>query len=275
MRRLSLALWFGVGSIFSFSVFSVLNSRLSIINSDVLGASDTSLEFILNSQILNGSWLLNPVKYAIHGAVEAGVSANTIVLLLLLPLVAAFIAGARHIVGIRGFGIFLPAALAVVFVAMGPVLGIGLFLLVISISTLIRLFLRKFKIRLQYLPRMAFLLWMVIVGVLIVLFLAPFIPNFSIVNISIFPVLISVLLSDDFTRVQIGKSVKTAISLTFETLILALVSFLIFTFRPLQEFAILNPEILLLAILVFDLFLGSYIGLRVREVWRFRKLINS
>ena len=64
----------------------------------------------LASQKLGPVWPFNPIKYAIRSAVDAGVPANTIVLLLLLPVVASVIAAARHLVGIRGFGIFLPAA---------------------------------------------------------------------------------------------------------------------------------------------------------------------
>src|SRR3989344_7844977 len=87
------------------------------------------LKRILDEQALHSAWPGNPIKFAIRGAVDAGVPPNTIVLLLLLPGVAALIAAARHLIGLRGFGIFLPAALAVTFVATGPVVGIALFLI--------------------------------------------------------------------------------------------------------------------------------------------------
>ncbi len=233
------------------------------------------LEKLLAEQNLGSVWPTNPIKYAIRGAVEAGVPPNTIVLLLLLPVIAAIIAAARHIIGIRGFGIFLPAALSVVFVATGPVVGIILFLIIVAVSTTTRLILRKLKIKLQYLPRMALLLLFVVMGVLGVLFTAPVIKQPDLTNVSIFPVLVLVLLAEDFSKVQIGKSAKTAINLTTETLILSLASFVFLTLKPLQEFALLNPEILLLSVAIFDFFLGKYIGLRFVEFWRFRKLISG
>jgi hypothetical protein len=244
------------------------------INSKLEGAAN-SLEMLLQKQSLGPVWPLNPVKYAIRSAVSSGVPANTIVLLLLLPLIASFIAAARHIVGIRGFGIFLPAALAVVFVATGPIVGIGLFLVIVFISTLTRLTLRKLRVKLQYLPRMALILWLVSLGVLGVLFAAPLIRYPEITNVSIFAVLILTLLAEDFTRVQLGKSARTAIDLTSETLLLSLISYLFLTLRPVQEFALLNPEILLLIIFLFNLLLGKYAGLRLMEIWRFRRLITS
>ena len=216
-----------------------------------------------------------PVKYAIEGAISAGVPAHTVVLLLLLPLVALVIAFARNVIGIRGFGIFLPASLAVVFVAVGPFVGIGLFLVIVAVSTSVRLILRKLKIKLQYLPRMALILWAVVLGVLAVLFLAPVIKFPYLTNVSIFAVLILILLAEEFTKVQLGKSAKIAIGLTSETLILSLISYLFLTFKPLQEYALLKPETTLIAVGILDLILARYSGLRLREVWRFRKLINS
>src|SRR3989344_2169753 len=117
-------------------------------------------------QELGPIWL-NPLKHATSNAISAGVDPSTIVLLLLLPVVASIIAGARHLIGLRGFGIFLPAALSVVFVATGPIVGLGLFLIIVTVSTLARVLLKKLKLRLQYLPRMAFILLTVVVGVLL------------------------------------------------------------------------------------------------------------
>lgn len=233
------------------------------------------LEKLLKNQSVGPTWPFNPVKHAIRGAVAAGVPANTIVLLLLLPIVTFVIAFSRNVVGIRGFGIFLPAALSVVFVATGPFVGIGLFLVIVAISTAVRMILRKLKVKLQYLPRMSFILWAVVIGVLGVLFLAPVLNFPSLANVSIFAVLVLILLAEEFSRVQLGKSAKTAANLTFETLILSLISYLFLTFQPVRQYVLLNPEISLLLTGVLDLILGKYTGLRVMEYYRFRKLIKG
>ncbi len=233
------------------------------------------LEKLLNDQVLGPVFPANPLKYAIRASVKAGVPPNTIVLLILLPLIAAVIAAARHIIGLRGFGIFLPAALSIVFVAIGPVVGLLLFLVIVSASTFFRMLLRKIKIKLQYLPRMSLILWFVVCGVLLVLFLAPLIKIPGLTNVSIFPVLLLVLLAEDFTKLQLGKSARTAVSFITETIILSLISYMFLTMQSLQRYALLNPEITLLSVAVFDLILGKYTGLRVLEYWRFRKLIKG
>lgn len=245
---------------------------------DITQKSEESLgplEAVLKAQQLGPLSVTNVFKYAIRNAVAAGVPANTVVLLLLLPLIAAIIAAARHLIGLRGFGIFLPAALSVVFLALGPFVGILLFLVIIAASTIIRVLLRRLRVRLQYLPRMAMLLWFVVLAVLAILFAAPILQQPGLNNVSIFPVLILVLLAEDFTKVQMGKNAKTAINLTTETLILALVSFIFLTWQGLQIFALLNPEVFLVSIFIFDYLIGKYVGLRFMEYWRFRKLISS
>lgn len=233
------------------------------------------LEELLKNQNLGSIWPGNPVKYAIRNAVESGVPTNTIVLLLLLPVVATVIAATRQLVGVRGFGIFLPAALSVTFVAIGPVLGISLFGVIVLITTFTRWILKASKFRLQYLPRMALSLWFVAFGILSLLFVSPYIGFLRLENVSIFPVLILMLLTEDFNKIQFGKSVNTALKLTIETLLLALVAYIFLTLKAFQEYVLLNPEITLLSTFIINVLLGRYVGLRFLEYFRFRRLIQN
>lgn len=232
------------------------------------------LERLLGEQKIDSVLPLNPVKWAIRESVKSGVPANTIVLILLLPVISFVIAASRNIVGIRGFGIFMPAALSVVFVATGPILGIVLFVVIALVSTLVRMTLRKYKIKLQYLPRMSLILWFVSVSILGILFLAPIIKRPELAKVSIFGVLILSLLVEDFIKVQLGKSVKTALNLTTETLVLALISYIFLTLRPLQEYVLLHPEMVLTFTFILNYLLGKYSGLRFMELVRFRKLLK-
>ncbi len=267
---LVLVLYFASGALES---YLSLGSTIDSINS--LKSQGSFLEKLVSEQNYMTSGISNILRKAIVYAVVSGISADTIVLLLLLPVVAAFIAAVRHIVGLRGFGILLPAALSVVFVSIGPIVGIGLFLLIITVSTSMRFFLRSAKIRLQYLPRMSLLVWAVCLVVLGLLFMAPVFGSHSFSSVSIFPVLILVLLSEDFTRVQLGKNIKAAVKITAETLLLALFSYLILTSNSLQVFAVQKPEILVLSVALINYAVGKYVGLRFMEYWRFRKLIRS
>ncbi len=232
------------------------------------------LEKILQAQELGPTWR-SPLKHLIVRAVQNGVPVNTLVLLMLLPVVAMFVAAARHIVGLQGFGILLPTALSIAFLALGPLVGIGLFLVIVATSTFGRVFLRKIKLRLHYLPRMALLLTLTVLCILVVLLLGSDVNLAGITNISIFPVLFLVVLSEDFIRVQLGKSFRTALNITTQTLLLALISYFFLTLWTLQKFAIQNPEALFGAVIVINILLGKFSGLRVLEYYRFRKLLRK
>ena len=214
----------------------------------------------------------NFLRYAIRYAVLAGVPANTIVLVLLFPLVAALIAAGRHLIGLRGFGIFTPAVLSVAFVATGIVTGIVLFLVILGLATLGKNIFKRIKM--QYLPRMALVLWLVSLGVLVVLLVAPWLSLNGLMTLSIFPILILILLAETFIEVQIGKSKREAMELTVETIILALISSLVLSLEMVQRFALVHPELLLLFVVVFDVFMGRYVGLRYTEYRKFKKLLK-
>jgi len=130
----------------------------------------------------------NFLQHAIRKAVDRGVPANTIVLMILFPVVAAVIAASRHLFGLRGFGIFTPAVLSVAFVATGLVSGILVFLVILLVASIGRMILKKMK--LHYLPRMALLLWFVSLGVFGLMFLSSFVELEAVVKLNIFLLMI-------------------------------------------------------------------------------------
>jgi hypothetical protein len=215
---------------------------------------------------------MNLFNLVVSQAVAQGVSEGTIILFLLLPLVASLVGVARHLVGFRGLGIFIPTALALAFHATGIGLGLLLFVLILMAATLARRLFRK--LRVHYLPRMALLLWFVSLVILVVIFISPYFGMSQLTAISIFPVLILILLAEEFIEVQIGKSLREAMRLTMETVIIALVGFLVFRLKPLQELALRQPFWVILTPLVVNILVGRFTGLRLLEYRRFRRLLK-
>jgi len=215
----------------------------------------------------------NWLQQAIGQAVSKGVSANTIVLVLLFPLVAGLIAAARHLIGLTGFGIFVPAMLSVAFVATGIKVGIIMFAVVFLGASLARKATEKLK--LQYLPRMALMMWLVSALVLAVLLSAVNINLGSLSAVSIFPILILMLLSENFIEVQTGKSRHEATLVMLQTIVMAIIGAMILKTNWVQKLVLLNPEISLLTIALLDIYVGRYTGLRALEMWKFRKIIKD
>lgn len=218
------------------------------------------------------SWY-NFLQYGIAQAIEQGVSAETIVLVLLFPLVASLIAAGRHLLGFHGFGIFVPAMLAVALVATGIKVGLILFAVIYLTANLARKITQKLK--LQYLPRMALLMWFISLGVLAVLLGAVNLPAISsLSDASIFPILILMLLTENFIEVQTGKSRREAVSLISQTLLLAVGTALLLRLAAIQKFVLVYPELFLLLVAAFDIYVGKYVGLRALEYLKFKKLVK-
>ncbi len=231
------------------------------------------LTLLLESQELGELGITNFLKYAIRKTVDQGIPPNTIVLVFLLPLVATLITIVRYIFGISGFGIFTPVMISVAFIATGLTQGLVLFLVVVTIAILARTLLRK--IRVHFLPRMSLLLWFVCLGVFALLYLGPQLGFDDVADISIFPILIVILLAENFIEVLIGKNSIEALKMTGQTLVVAIFGFWLLNWRPLQGFVLLNPELVFLILLVINLIIGRYSGLRWLEYRRFRSIFKS
>ena len=231
------------------------------------------LILLLEGQEIGQLRVTNFLKHAIRKTVSQGIPANMVVLVFLLPLVATLITIVRYIFGLSGFGIFTPVMISVAFIATGLTQGLMLFLVIVSIAILARSLLRK--IRVHFLPRMSLLLWFVCLGVFGLLFLGPQLGFEDLADISIFPILIVVLLAENFIEVLIGKSSTEALKMTGQTLIVAIFGYWLLNWRSLQGFVLLNPEIVLLSLLVINLIIGRYSGLRWLEYRRFRSIFKS
>jgi hypothetical protein len=218
------------------------------------------------------SWY-NFLGHAIRSAVKQGVPANTIVLMLLFPLIASIIAASRHIIGLRGFGIYIPAVLSVALVSTGLIAGTIVFLAIVSVAVLSKKILKQ--LRLSYLPRTAMLLWMISISILAVMLISPILNLGKLTSINIFPILILILLSENFLDAQASTKPSDAIALAAETIGLAFVSGLILRWAVFQKIALLQPELLIILTACFNVVVGKFVGLRVTEWLRFRPIIEE
>lgn len=234
------------------------------------GEVKTKLEKVLEENPVESLKWHNFLRYMTFKAVKNGVPVNTIVLILLFPVIVASVAASRHLVGIRGLGIFTPALLSVAFLATGMVTGVMMFVVILAVATLTRMFLRKLK--LQYLPRMALLLWFVSLGLFGALYGATFVSLTDLVTVGIFPILILMLLAETFIDVQVGRSVNEAMSLISSTFILAIATSFVMGLDIVQKWVLLYTEIIFFGVAIFDLFMGRYTGLRFLEYLKFRSL---
>jgi hypothetical protein len=216
--------------------------------------------------------IINPI---IDFFLLQGVPLDTIVLLLMLPIVATLMAFFRQIVGIKAFGIYTPSIVTFAFLAFDPKgikYGIAIFFSIIITGMLSRIFLKHF--RLLYLPRVALTLTIVAFTTLAMLVIGGSFNRTGLASVSIFPLLIMITLVEKFVATQIEKGDKTAMILAFETLVLSLIGYAVVRWHVLIELIIAHPWVVLLTIPV-NLWLGKWTGLRITEYLRFRKIFNQ
>lgn len=231
------------------------------------------LEILIENQKVDGWMGTNFLKLAIRKAVSEGVSPNTIVVLFLFPLVAALVAFSRQVVGVSGFGIITPALLSVAFLSTGGLAGLVLLIFILLVATASRVVIKKVKV--PYLPKLAITIWMVSLAVMSLLMLSPRLGLERLIGVGIFPILLFVLLAETFIEAQITRTLKTAMFMTAETVVLALVSYELMSASWVQTQVLLHPEMAVILILLIDLLIGKYQGLRLMEIWRFRKMLKK
>jgi len=229
------------------------------------------LTTLMNGQKLTGWWGKDVLKIAMRKAVSEGVSPNTLVLLFLFPLVAALVAFSRQVIGVSGFGIITPALLSVAFLSTGGLVGMVLMIFILGVATFARTLIKKVKI--PYLSKLAILIWIISMAVLVLLLVSPMIGLERLMGVGIFPIMLFVLLAETFIEAQITRSLSTSMWMTTETVILAFVAYKLMSAPWIQSQVLLHPEISVIVILIVDLFIGKYKGLRLSEVWRFRKIV--
>ena len=202
---------------------------------------------------------------------ESGVPVDTIILILMVPVVATIIAIGRLIFGVKGFGIYTPVIITFALVETGLKYGLTIFILVLLTGTLMRYALKRF--RLLYLPRFAIVLTVVSLVILLLFAEGAYSHRTGLITVSIFPILIIIILVEKFVAAQIEKGPRTAIRLSLETLVLAVICYYVATWGLFQEI-LYNYPFIIFGLIILNILLGRYRGLRLSEYIRFREVIK-
>jgi hypothetical protein len=231
----------------------------------------TLADFLASHPVESKGW--NVLQVAIHKAVAKGLPANMVVLLLLFPVIATIIVFSRYVLGVQSFGVYTPAVLSVAFVSVGIWYGLAIFFIILIGALLLKQLMRK--ISLPSLSKTSFILWGISLLTLGFLLAAAWLDLTGFFSLSIFPILIVILLSENFMDSQFFANTRTAMWQTVSTLLLAICCAAIVRFRPTQEVVILHPEITISVVVVLNILLGRYTGLRLLEMWRFQDLLKE
>jgi len=213
----------------------------------------------------------NFLSFGLSLLINKGVPINSIVLILMLPLIATILSFARQFIGIRAFGLITPTLTTLSFLVLGLRYGLIVFAAVLIAGTVTRVLLRR--LRLLYLPRMALVLTSVSLSMLLLLGVGAAINPVHIASFSVFPALILMILAEEFIAVQFKSGARSAFTITAWTVLLSIAGYYIVSWQLLRLFLLAYPEVVLLTIPA-NILLGRWSGLRLTEYIRFRRLLN-
>jgi len=218
---------------------------------------------------VNEPSLINFFAYWVQEAIFMGIPANTIVLILLIPILATLVAFVRVVLGFQTLELLVPIALSFAFVAVGVVLGGIILASVVLASYVSRILLRRVTI--MHFPKRAFSMLLLALFVFAALTVSAAFELTEIQSLSIFPLLILTLLGDSVVSIQLYKSIRETVSITVVTIAIGLFGYVLATSQIVLQTLILYPELVLLTIPA-NLLIGRYIGLRLTEYFRFNDI---
>lgn len=205
--------------------------------------------------------------------INQGVPLETVILLLVLPIVVTLIAFFRQVIGIKAFGIYTPAIVTFAFLAVPQLrYGVLIFVAVILIGMLMRFALRR--LRILYLPRVAITLSMIAFAILILLAVGGSLQRTGLAAVSIFPILIMIMIMEKFVAAQIEKGTQAALILAVETLVISLFGYYLASWPSLLRSIVAFPWLILITIPI-NIYLGKWDGLRLNEYFRFREVLKN
>ncbi|MBI2399465.1 MAG: UUP1 family membrane protein [Deltaproteobacteria bacterium] len=196
-----------------------------------------------------GSSVLN--IFNIYSVFERiGVSQNLVKIMLMIPIGALVTVVFRNVIGLETFGTFLPALIAAAARETGLIWGIIGFVLVIVVSALARKMLDW--MHLLHSPKMAIMLTLVVVFML--------------------PITVTGITAERFAIMETEQGIGKAAKITAATVVVIAACYTVMDSLFLQSMFLAFPE-LLLVVVALNMWLGKWIGIRLMEFIRFRKLI--
>lgn len=214
---------------------------------------------------------LNALSYAISTMVEKGVPSNTLLLILMLPVIATMVAFFKQVVGLSTMGVYTPSIITLSFIALDIKFGLFIFVVILLFGSLGRFFLRRY--RLLYIPRMSILLSMVSLLILGILFLGAHFDISRLVSISVFPMLIMSTMVEKFITMQSQQGIRQALIMMGSTLLVSSACYFVVEWSVLKTLILAHPEVIFL-FLIANIFLGRWTGLRLLEYIRFREIFR-
>jgi len=201
---------------------------------------------------------------------ELGLPLKTTYIFLMFPLCTLLITFLRNVVGVKTFGVFMPMLIAAASVYTGFGLGLMVFFLVLLLAFLGHFLLGKLHI--LKVPRLAAIITITTIVFLVGISKVDVLQGFEFGLLALFPVVIISFAADRIHQMASEDNWSEIFFNSLGTVFTTALCFFIFESFLLQGLFSLYPE-LLLTVLSLQLFIGSWSGMRLSEMIRFRRIM--
>jgi hypothetical protein len=201
---------------------------------------------------------------------KVGISQNLLKIILMIPLGALVTVIFRNIVGLETFGTFLPALIAAAARETGLLWGVVGFTIIILLSSTVRRALDW--LRLLHTPKMSIMLVTVVIFMMSMTVLGVHAGLFDLAHVTLFPIAILAITAERFALIEVEQGFGKSLKILGVTLIVVAACYLVMDSLFLQSMMLAFPELLLMVVAI-NLWLGKWMGIRVMEFLRFKRLI--
>lgn len=192
--------------------------------------------------------------------------------LLLLPIAALIVCLFRNVIGLNSFGTFAPALVGLAFRDLGSLPGILVFVCLVLVGWLLRRLLDFYH--LLQVPRMAFLLSLVVIVLITAIMAANYQDLPATRYISLFPMVILTAMIERFWTLEVEDSTASSFRTLLGTMAIAASISLFLSLNAVVRHMFRYPETLGL-IMAAQLLIGRYTGYRLLELFRFRDFLRQ
>lgn len=210
--------------------------------------------------------------------INSGLPQETVVLLLLVPVIACLVAIFRHVIGLStsGFYFSMLFALSMYFIGdegfKGILYGVPAIAAVLVLAYLFRAITKSWRV--HYLPRMALLVSAISIIALITVSALSYFSAGEIAFHRVFPLLVIIILSERFASMLIRKNEQTVAIRMAEATLFGVLAYLVLASDFVENLVLNNPEVILIVLLI-NILVATSSQLRLSEFIRFRQIIKE
>lgn len=244
------------------------NSSLNSLEKSLVKNKYDYIDINTSSEISNYLF----ISKFINNLSNKGFLASEIYILLLIPFLFTWISFMKHLIWISPIWVVIPILISILFFKLWILNTLYLLSFVVFVNIILGLLISKYT--LLYTPKIGFIM---IINIILLFIFINISQNYNLINYSINDILyiiLFIIIWEKFLTLLLSKEFLEYKYNILNTIIFALLSFLIFNLDFVKTFIVSYPEIILF-LAPINFYLGRFTWLRFTEYLRFREIIKN